>query len=109
MSTELGTKKVVLLIPLKLNDGSPVPKEVLASIGVRLYGLCSGYTNRGPVIGAYRMADGRKQTDPSREIWCLVQPSQLDQLRDLVRQFGRELGQESMYFEVTGSEVDFIS
>jgi len=107
--TERSKKKIVLQIPLQFNDGSAIPTEVLLTIYDRLYSLCGGWTEAGKVKGAYRMATGQKQVDECLQVWVAVAPSDMDELRDLVRQFGRELGQESMYFEITGSEVEFIS
>ena len=106
---EGARKKVVLLIPLTFNDGSTVPEETLLSIFDRLLVLCGGYTNAGMVKGAYRMASGCKQVDECVQVWVVVAPMELQELKALVREFGRELGQESMYFEVTGSDVEFIS
>jgi len=106
---ECSKKKVVLLIPLRFSDGSTIPTEVLLTIYDRLYSLCGGWTEAGKVKGAYRMATGQKQVDESLQLWVAVAPSDMDELRHLVRQSGRELGQESMYFEITGSEVEFIS
>jgi hypothetical protein len=107
--SEERLKKVTLLIPLTLNDGSAVPEEGIDSICDRLYELCGGITTGETVEGAYRMASGQKQVEKNLLIWVWAAPTELDRLRNLVRQFGRELGQESMYFEISDSEVEFIS
>jgi hypothetical protein len=100
-------KKVTVLIPLTFNDGSTVPQESLLSIFERLFLLCGGYTNAGTVGGVYGMAGGKKQVDECLQLWVVATRTEIDELRRLVRQFGQELGQESMYFEV-GGEVEFL-
>lgn len=101
-------EKVVLLIPLTYNDGSSVPDDVLQGIYDDLFVLCGGHTTLGPVKGAYRMADGRKQVDEHVQVWVVVERSAIPRLRKLVRKFAMLLGQETMYFERSGAEVEFI-
>jgi len=102
-------EKVILLLPLTFNDGSVVPQETFDAIYDQLFILCDGYTVAGEVRGAYRMQTGAKQVDSSLEVWVAVDPDRLDELTRLVAGFGTLLGQETMYFERTGSSVEFVA
>jgi len=108
-SSEGLKKKVILLIPVTFNDGTAVPEKELYGVALRLCELCGGASVGGTVRGLYKMAGGKSQADRNLVYWVWVAPSRMDALRDLVRQIGRELGQESMYFEVSDSEIEFIS
>ncbi|MHC4638942.1 MAG: hypothetical protein ACYTFW_22695 [Planctomycetota bacterium] len=67
-----------------------------------------GHTIAGTVEGIYRMADGNIATDQSLELWVAVEPDKIEVLRKLTRRFARILKQETIYFEVMNSEVEFI-
>jgi hypothetical protein len=41
-------------------------------------------------------------------IWIGVQKNKVPALRRLVAKFARELGQESLYLERTGSTIEFV-
>jgi hypothetical protein len=103
-------EKVILLLPLTYNDGSAVAKDVLERILEELFINFHGYTVAGEVEGAYRMSSGSKQVDTCLEVWVASENDQgsLDQLRRMVASFASLLGQETMYFERTGSAVEFI-
>jgi len=101
-------KKVTVLLPLAFNDGSLVPLEVRDSILEEMYLLCGGYTVAGTVKGAFRMPDGSKQVEELLEVWLAVEEAELQALRQLVAGAARTLAQECMYFEVSGSTVEFI-
>jgi hypothetical protein len=104
-------EKVILLLPLTYNDGSSVAKDTLDRILDELFLNFGGYTVAGEVEGAYRMKSGSKQVDTCLEVWVAVEndPESLDGLRRRVASFASLLGQESMYFERTGSNVEFIT
>ncbi len=102
-------RKVTLLIPLTFNDGSAAPGEVLKAIREEIFVAFNGWTVAGEVEGAYRMEQtGHKQIDRLLEVWVVVEDMDLPQLRQMVAKFGARLGQESMYFEVGMSAVEFI-
>ncbi len=100
--------KFILFVPLRYNDGREVPKEVVLDFEEKLYLLGGGFTERGTVRGAYRMADGKKQIDHSLEYWIWLNEEYVPDLRQAVAELGAELGQESMYFERTASTLDLI-
>lgn len=102
-------RKVTLLIPLTFNDGSAVPAETLNAMREEIFVAFNGWTVGGEVEGAYRMRQtGQKQVDRLLEVWVIVEETALPQLRQMVADFGARLGQESMYFEIGASEVEFI-
>ena len=103
-------EKVILLLPLTFNDGTTVPKATLEEILHELFVAFGGYTIAGEVEGAYLMRSGDKQVDATLEVWVAVKSTDesLERLRKMVAAFGAVLGQETMYFERTGSKVEFI-
>lgn len=102
-------KKVTLLIPLTFNDGTAVSRETLDAIEEEIYFAFNGWTVAGEVHGAYRMRQtGQKQVEQLLQVWVVVEEAQLDELRQLVAKYATLLAQESMYFEVGASHVEFI-
>jgi hypothetical protein len=101
-------KKCIILLPTYYNDGKGVPVEVLTRIRREVDQVFDGHTIAGTVEGTYRMADGSIATDESWEVWVAVDPDKIDVLRKLTSRFARILKQETIYFEVTNSEVEFI-
>jgi hypothetical protein len=103
-------EKVILLLPLRFNDGSGVPKDTLDGFLLDLYTAYDGYTLVGEVEGAYRMQSGGKQIDTCLQVWVAVEssPDVFEGLKQRVANFGAVLGQETMYLERTGSAVEFI-
>lgn len=100
--------KCVILVPTQYNDGTPVPENVIVGIIRKIDEAFDGHHVAGVGEGAYRMADGSMAYDPTLEIWVAVRPDQIDQVRDLVQKLARTLKQESIWFEVTNSQVEFI-
>lgn len=103
-------EKVILLLPLSYNDGTTVPKNVVEQILHELFIAFGGYTIAGEVEGAYAMQSGAKQIDTCLDVWVAAESdeSSVDRLRSMVAGFGALLGQETMYFERTGSKVESI-
>ena len=100
--------KFVLLVPLTYNGGTAIPEDVILDFQEQLFALGGGFTVAGTVQGAYRMADGTKQVDDLLEMWIGIHEEDVSELRQLVGKLGAQLGQESMYFEQTGSKIHFI-
>jgi hypothetical protein len=101
-------QKYLLLVPLQLNDGMPVPETVILDFQEKLFALGGGFTIAGTVKGAYRMADGTKQIDDSLQIWIGLPDDLYPDLERLVGELGTVLGQETMYLEKTGGNIHFI-
>ncbi len=100
--------KFVLLVPLRYNDGREVPGDVILNLKEKLFSLADGFTDKGTVRGAYRMADGKKQIDQSAEYWIWLKEEYVAELRQVVAELGAKLGQESMYLERTVGTLDFV-
>ena len=100
--------KCVILVPTRYNDGTPVPKSVIVAITREIDEAFDGHHVAGVGEGAYRMADGSMAYDPSLEIWVAVDPDQIDELKGLASRLARKLKQESIWFEVTNSIVEFV-
>ena len=100
--------RCIILIPLNYNDGTPVPGKVITRIQRELDEAFDGHTIRGTVEGTYRMADGSTAEDACLEVWVAIEPSREGELRKMAAKYARMLKQESIWFEVTNSKVDFI-
>ena len=98
-----------MLLPTKFNDGTSVPSEVLTGILKDIDRQFKGHSLEGYVHGAYTMADGSMAHDRSLKVWVAVRAEQVDELRTLARRFASRLRQESLWFEVTDAEVEFLA
>ncbi|NLY00793.1 MAG: hypothetical protein GXY83_32255 [Rhodopirellula sp.] len=67
-----------------------------------------GHTVDGVCDGVYKMDDGAMASDRSLKVWVVVDPARVDELRSLAGKFARVLRQESLYFEITEAEVEFV-
>lgn len=101
-------RKCILLLPTTYNDGSEVPARVVAGILKDLDEAFDGHTVDGYCDGAYRMADGTIAQDRSLKVWIAVDPERVDEIRRFASRVAGLLKQESLYFEVTDAEVEFI-
>lgn len=104
----MAIRKCILLIPLNYNDDTEVPKEVLAQIYDQLFELAGGHYTAGSGPGAYRMESGKKQVDQCVQVWVDVDEADVPELKTMVAGFATLLDQESMYFEVVVSDIEFI-
>ena len=104
----MSKTKFILLIPMTYNDGSRIPRELFDGICDEIFALAGGYTLASTVRGAYRMADGSKQVDLAKQVWIAVHEKQVSELKSLVASIGYRLGQETMYLERTGGQIEFI-
>ena len=100
--------KCVILIPTKYNDGTQVPENVIVGITREIDEAFDGHHVAGVGEGAYRMADCSMAYDPSLEIWVAVDPERVDEVRGIARKLARILKQESIWFEITNSKVEFV-
>ncbi len=100
--------KCTLYLPAYDNDGNHFPPGTLDAVLAALYDRFGGYTDHGSIHGAYKMDDARQAIDRLVHIDVCCEPAGVEDLREMVSQFGRELKQESMYFEVSLSNVEFV-
>lgn len=103
-------EKCIVLIPVNYNDGSPVPDEVIAGILETFFVEFGGSTVAGTVKGTFRMKDGKKQVDDNLEVWVAIEKGEVGEshLRRICSDIAMTLEQESIYFERTGSTVEFV-
>jgi hypothetical protein len=101
-------KKCILLLPTAFNDGTEVPPGVLADILRNIDEAFDGHTVDGMCDGVYKMDGGSMASDTSLKVWVAVDPQRVDELKALAARFAGMLKQESLYFEVTEAEIEFI-
>lgn len=100
---------VVIMIPMFRNDGTEVSQAELAEIQQSLWVWFGGLTIEGIVTGHWiDDSDGRHYEDKNLKVSIALDPTRMDEAREVVREIGRRLGQEAMYFEVGASEVEFL-
>jgi hypothetical protein len=93
--------KWTTLIPLKRNDGRRVSRRELREIQTSIWSRFGGASFEGPVDGHWiDHADGRHYQDDSLRVCVVCENERLAEAEALVRDIGRRLGQEAMYFEV---------
>ena len=101
-------RKCILLLPTAYNDGKEVPPDVMAGILRSIDEEFDGHTVDGLCDGVYKMDNGSMANDRSLKVWVAVDPSRVDELRTLAARFAGVLRQETLYFEVTEAEVEFV-
>jgi len=101
-------KRCLILLPVFYNNGKEVPPKVMTGILREIDDVFDGHTVAGKVTGRFRMGDGRMAEDESIQVWVAVDEKQVHVLKEMTSGFARTLKQESIYFEVMNSEVEFI-
>lgn len=96
-----------ILVPLKFNDGKPVPARVMRGFNTLFLTNFGGYTIEGEVEGAYIGKGNRLYIDRSLKYTIAVELESLKTLREVAAYIRDALKQESVYLEV-GVEVEFI-
>ncbi|MGD0460996.1 MAG: hypothetical protein ABSB74_00765 [Tepidisphaeraceae bacterium] len=101
-------RKCILLLPTAYKDGSEVPHVVLIGILRDIDRTFDGHTVDGLCDGAYKMSNGSMAHDQSLKVWIAVDPKRVGELKKLAARFAGDLKQESLYFEITEAEVEFV-
>jgi hypothetical protein len=101
-------KKCLILLPTSFNDGTDVPPSVFSSVLRDIDKTLDCYSIGGLCEGVYMMDDGSRARDQSVMVWAVVDAEEIDALRKLAARIARRLKQESIYFEVTDVEFDFV-
>jgi len=104
----MGMKRCIILVPTTYNDGQEVPAAEIAGILREIDEAFDGHYVAGQGEGTYKMKDGSVAKDSLLEVWIALDPEKLGILRNMVGRFARRLKQETVYFEVLNSEVEFI-
>jgi hypothetical protein len=103
------SKEAVVLIPLKFNDDTQVPKELILSIFDEIYVAFAGWTDEGTVRGAYRMAGtGEKRVEECLKISIVLEEGQIPALEALIGTWCKRLGQEVILLKISDYTVKFI-
>lgn len=92
--------KVTTLIPISLNDGTPVSEEQIKGYLTRFWAVFGGLTVEGKVDGHWVNDSGVHFMDTCIKIFCIIEDGQLDSFEAIVMQIGKELKQEAMYLEI---------
>jgi len=101
-------KKCIILLPTQYNDGNEVATNVINGILREIDEEFDGHHIAGIGHGTYRMANGNMATDTTLDVWVATDPDKINVLRKMASRFARMLKQETIYFEVMDSEVEFI-
>jgi hypothetical protein len=99
--------KCTFLLPLHDNAGNVFDALTINGILDMVAEKFGGYTSEGEVFGTYRMLNEKIVKDRSLKIVCCVPACEVGDLKRLVSEFGSALGQETMYFEKSLSNVTF--
>ena len=102
--------KCTMLLPLFDDDGKSLDSQVARILRSLYKTFGSGnYTDHGPVYGCPSEEFGRPRGMASRKITVCVEPGpSLAKLRGMVREFGYQLRQKTMYFEKSLGSVEFL-
>lgn len=91
----------ITLIPLHRNDGSPVPEGEREQILTRLAEQFGSATIEGQVIGyRYEPAGRGHYREENLKVTIACEWKRYAEAELAVREIGRQLGQDEMYFEV---------
>jgi len=101
-------RKCILLLPTTHNDGSEVRPDVMNRILRSIDEVFDGHTLDGICRGSYKMDDGTMSHDTSIKVWVAINPERVEELKKMAARFARLLKQESLYFEITDAEVEFV-
>jgi hypothetical protein len=101
-------KKCLIVLPTRFNDGTKVPPDIFGSVLRDIDKTLDYYSIGGACEGVYAMDDGSRARDESIMVWAVVDVEGIDVLKKLAARISRKLKQESIYFEVTDVEFDFI-
>ncbi len=91
------------LIPVADNNGKPFPAETFIKIKLALEKQFGAYKIHGPTEGSWQ-----GQMELTHEIEIAVPARRVAEVRATVRAIGKELGQKSMYFDVSPPSVEII-
>jgi hypothetical protein len=92
------------LIPVCDNDGNEFAPEVIIGIKRRLDERFGAFRFLSPQEGTWR-----GQVEMTHEVEIALNPRRIPELRELVIQIGKELGQKAMYFDVGPPTVEIIN
>ncbi len=92
--------KFTVLIPTADNQGKRFAQRKLRAITDRFAFQFGGRSVEGPIDGMWIGPDGTVYRDRLLRVTVVTDAGRADELREFVREIGRELGQLAMYLEV---------
>lgn len=99
---------VETMLPLKYNDGTPIPRVVLDEVLLAIAMQFGGYTLSGEGQGFWIGPTGKYYIEPNKRLSFACNEADEQLAHDMVQGIGRTLNQESMYFVVHRPDVTFI-
>ena len=75
MSPDIKIVRYLVLVPLRMNDGTEVDPDVILDFQEQLFVNFGGFTNGGTVEGQYKMHDGKKAIDHTTQYWIGIEKS----------------------------------
>jgi hypothetical protein len=91
--------KITTLLPLANNTGQPLATETVNAIIESLAEQFSGCTTDG-VVDGHSVDGGKPHRDQSLRIGIVCENNRLSEAQAAILRIGRELKQQTMYFEV---------
>jgi hypothetical protein len=91
------------LVPVCYNNGSLIEPEKIIAIKSALDRKFGGYRIVAPQEGSWH-----GQVELTHEFEVDINPRRVSELRELVLQIGRELGQKAMYFDAPPPSVEIL-
>lgn len=101
--------QIITLIPINYNDGRKIPIQEYRDFEDKLLEIAGGFSIDGITAGSW-MDNNELYRDKSRKyIIAVEKQSQVKQIKQVIIQTGKKLGQLAMYFEVkVDSKIEFI-
>ena len=99
--------KVTILLPQFGNDGKPFDAITLQGLKNDLRAITGGYTVE-QCAGVYTMHNGAIACDTLEKLWTITYLDSLPALRAYAEHVAQVLKQESIYFELEQTQVEFI-
>ncbi len=98
--------KFVTRIPTHDNRGRKFSRAKMRKIYQRIRDVFGGYSLDGPGYGAWKADDGTIYEEYSYVLTIVTERIRRDEVRQLIRDIGRDLGQLAMYYEeAEGAEI----
>lgn len=94
--------KFTTLIPTTRNDGTPFDAAFLERVIDQIWEPFQAMTDEGLVRGRWTAPNGIFFRDTCVKISIACDPGRLNEAIRAVKRAGRRLGQQAMYFEISG-------
>ena len=100
-------KRFMTYLPLADNDGNAFPQSVIDGIIEDLYTTFGGCTVGSNGTGYWK--DGETlYVDENVSVSVAIDENNVELAKSKVREYGKLLGQEAMYFELIHSDIEIL-